>query len=120
MLDKVCAISLPSRENLTSQFSFKEVPVKVVGRELPVDLVLEIVDYNVILGLDWLSKYNVNIFCRRKKMVFQPSEGEMFEYKGTLRGSKWPVVSAMKVSRIDQKMCWIFGEHHGYDEKGNN
>ena len=32
--------------------------------------------------------------------MFQPSKGEVFEYKGTLQGSKWPVVSAMKVSRM--------------------
>ena len=34
LLDEVCVVSLPSGENLTSQFSFKEVLVKVVGREL--------------------------------------------------------------------------------------
>ena len=49
----MCNVSLPSGENLTSQFSFKVVPVKVAGRELPLDLiVLEMVDYDVILGMD--------------------------------------------------------------------
>ena len=68
---------------------------------MPVDLiVLEMVDYDVILGMDWLSKYNAIIYCRRKKEVFQPSGGETFEYKVTLRGSKWPVVSALKVSKM--------------------
>ena len=53
LLDEVYVVSLPLGENLTSQFSFKEVHVKVVGRELPVDLiVLEMVDYDVILGMD--------------------------------------------------------------------
>ena len=57
---------------------------RVARRELPVDLiVLEMVDYDMILGIVWLSKYNASIFCRRKKGVFQPSEGEVFEYKGT-------------------------------------
>ena len=52
------------RENLTSRFVFKEIPVKVAGRELPIALiVLEMVDYDVILGIDWLSKYNATIFC---------------------------------------------------------
>ena len=41
---------------------------KVTGRRLPVDLiVLEMVDYDVILGMDWLSKYNATIFCRKKR-----------------------------------------------------
>ena len=89
LLDEICIVSLPSEENLTSRFSFKATPVKVVRREFPFDLiVLEIVDYDVILDIDWLSKYNATIFCRRKKVVFQPCEGEIFEYKGTPRGSK--------------------------------
>ena len=101
-----CVVSLPSGETLTSQFSFKEIHVKVVGRELPVDLiVLEMVDYDVILGMDWLSKYNATILCRRKKVVFQPSEGEVFEYKGTPQGSKWPAMSTMKESRMLLKGC---------------
>ena len=53
LLGEVCIVSLSSGENLTSRFSFKEVPVNVAGRELPVDLiVLEMVDYDVILGMD--------------------------------------------------------------------
>ena len=38
-------------------------------------------------------------------MVFHPSEGEVFEYKGTSRGNKWPVVSTMKASRMLIKGC---------------
>ena len=37
--------------------------------------------------------------------MFQPSEGEMFEYKGTPRGSKWPRMSIMKASRMLIKGC---------------
>ena len=63
------------------------------------------VDYDVILGMDRLSKYNATIFCRRKKVVFQPSEEKTFEYKGTPQGSKWPVVSVMKASRMLTMGC---------------
>ena len=105
-LGEVCVVSLPLGETLTSRFSFKEVSVKVAGRELPDDLiVLEMVNYDVILGMDWLSKCNATILCRRKNVVFQPSKREVFEYKGTPRGSKWPVVSAIKTSRMLLKGC---------------
>ena len=106
LLEEVCVVSLPLRENLTSRFSFEEVPVKVTERRFPVDLiVLEMVDYDVILGKDWMSKYSATIFYKRKKVVFQPSEEEVFEYKGTPRGNKWPVVSALKASRMLLKGC---------------
>ena len=37
--------------------------------------------------------------------MFQPSEGEVFECKGTPRGSKWLVVSALKASKMLFKGC---------------
>ena len=37
--------------------------------------------------------------------MFQPSEEEVFEYNGTPRGSEWPVVSALKASRMLLKGC---------------
>ena len=50
LLEGVCAVSPPSRENLTLRFSFEKVPVKFIERRLPVDLiVLEMVDYGMIL-----------------------------------------------------------------------
>ena len=39
LLDEVCVVSLSSGEYLTLRFSFKDVPIKVTGRELPVDLI---------------------------------------------------------------------------------
>ena len=100
LLEEVCVVSLPLRENLTSRISFEEVPIKVIGERLPVDLiVLEMVDYDVILGMDWLSKYNIPFLCRRKRAMFQPSVGEVFDCEGTPRESKWLVVSALKAIR---------------------
>ena len=37
--------------------------------------------------------------------MFQPSEREVFKYKGTPRGSKWLVMSAMKASIMLFKGC---------------
>ena len=37
--------------------------------------------------------------------MFQPSEGEIFEYKGTPQGSKWLIVSIMKACRMLIKEC---------------
>ena len=87
-------------------FSFKEVLVKFARRRFPVDLIaLEMVNYSMILGMGWLSKYNAPFLCRRRKVVFQPFIGEMAECKGTPRGSKWLEVSVLKASRILFKGC---------------
>ena len=70
LLNEACVVSLASGKNLTSRFNFKVAPVKIAGRELPIDLIiLEMVDYDVLLGMNCLSKYNATIFCRRKNVV---------------------------------------------------
>ena len=100
LLEGMCVVSLHSRENFTSRFSFTEVQVKVTGRGLPVNLImLEIVDSSMVLGMGQLSRYNIPFLCRRKRAMFQPSVGEVFDCKGTPRESKWLVVSALKESR---------------------
>ena len=71
LLGEMCVVSLPSGENLTSRFSFKEVQVKVTRRRLPVDLImLEVVDSSIVLGMRQLSRYNIPFLCRRRRAMF--------------------------------------------------
>ncbi|KAL5577023.1 hypothetical protein UlMin_018722 [Ulmus minor] len=57
--------SLPSGEVLLSVYWLLTVPIILLERELYVDLiVLDMYDYDVILGMDFLEKYNATIECR--------------------------------------------------------
>ncbi|GMN24121.1 hypothetical protein TIFTF001_049122 [Ficus carica] len=57
--------SLPSGEILLSDFWMQNVPVIICDRELYVDLIaIKLQDYDVILGMNFLSKYNAKIDCR--------------------------------------------------------
>ncbi|XP_024031884.1 uncharacterized protein LOC112094643 [Morus notabilis] len=50
-------IALPSGDVLLSSHWLRHVPVEIAGRELSADLVvLNLVDYDVILGMDFLGK----------------------------------------------------------------
>ncbi|XP_062086532.1 uncharacterized protein LOC133792641 [Humulus lupulus] len=63
-LSEVFSTMLPSGEILYSTHWLRGVPICIDGRELYADLImLEMHDYEVILGMDWLSKYNVTIDC---------------------------------------------------------
>ena len=56
ILSDVCSVSLPSGENIVLWFCFKAIPIKITGCNLAADLlVLEMIDYDVMLGIDWLS-----------------------------------------------------------------
>ncbi|KAL5583195.1 hypothetical protein UlMin_015637 [Ulmus minor] len=60
--------SLPSGEFLLSVYWLRTVPIILSERELYVDLiVLDMYDYDVILGMDFLAKYNATIECRLRR-----------------------------------------------------
>ncbi|XP_062075030.1 uncharacterized protein LOC133779043 [Humulus lupulus] len=63
-------------------------------------LVLDLHKYDVIFGMDWLNKYGVVINYKHKKVVFTQVGEQLFEFKGTPRKKKWPMISALKVRRM--------------------
>ncbi|TYK19421.1 ty3-gypsy retrotransposon protein [Cucumis melo var. makuwa] len=46
-------------------------------------LVLDMQDFDVILGMDWLSANHASIDCFGKEVVFNPPSGPSFKFRGT-------------------------------------
>ena len=66
-----------------------------------VDLVvLDIEDFEVILGMDQLSKYRVAIDCNKKTLTFQPPGEKKFTFAGTNKRKPSPIISTMKASKL--------------------
>ncbi|XP_074342415.1 uncharacterized protein LOC141679962 [Apium graveolens] len=108
---------LPSGEILYSNKWLRAVPIYIDNHELYVDLVvLEMHDYEVILGMDWLSKYNATIDCKNKKVMFNPSEGDQFEFVANFSNYMISTISAIKDRRMLQDGCvGYFGNVIGTD-----
>ena len=60
---------------------------------------LDVTDYNVILGMDFLSKYEATIDYKAKIIGFKPPGEEMFTFFGDRRNSKKMFISAMQARR---------------------
>ncbi|XP_057246753.1 uncharacterized protein LOC104899098 [Beta vulgaris subsp. vulgaris] len=61
-------ISLPSGENYPCLAEYCGVPISVLGINLLADLTaFSMVEFHVILGMDWLFKYRAQIHCRDQK-----------------------------------------------------
>ncbi|KAL5540696.1 hypothetical protein UlMin_043348 [Ulmus minor] len=64
---------LPSGDIMLSSYWLRAVPVVISERELCADLVmLDMTDYDVILGMDFLSKYGAMMDCKAKAVGFNP------------------------------------------------
>ena len=73
--------SLPSGEILLSNFWIRNIPIVICGRELYVDLIaIKLQDYDAILEMDFLGKYNTKIDCIMHCVMFSPFGEEEFNF----------------------------------------
>ncbi|KAA0056693.1 gag protease polyprotein [Cucumis melo var. makuwa] len=69
-------------------------------------LVVDMLDFNVILGMDWLAANHASIDCSRKEVAFNPPSMASFKFKA--EGSRLlpKVISAMRVSKLLSQGTW--------------
>ena len=73
------SVVTPLSEELEMNVFFPYCPVLVEGRELPADLVLlDVIGFDVILGMDWLAQYYATVDCRAKEVIFRIPNGNEF------------------------------------------
>ena len=73
------SIATPLSDELKIDIVFSSCPVLVEGRELLADLVLlDVIDFNVILGMDWLAQHYGILDCREKEVIFRISNDMKF------------------------------------------
>ena len=98
--------ALPSGEVIVSTHWLRAVSMRIVDRELFSDLiVLEMYDYDLILGMDFLGKYNASIECRKRKVIFDPEGETRFEFVGDPRKKTKLFLSAMKAQKMLANGC---------------
>jgi len=81
----------------------------VNGREWLADLIaLDIHDLDVILGMDWLSRYHATIDFHKKKVVFEPPNKPHFCFIGVEVKPSIPIVTTMKACQLVNKGCMAY------------
>ncbi|KAA0039607.1 gag protease polyprotein [Cucumis melo var. makuwa] len=69
-------------------------------------LVLDMLDFDVILGMDWLVANHASIDCSRKEVAFNPPSMASFKFKGEGSRSLPQVISAMRASKLLSQGTW--------------
>ncbi|KAL0544042.1 hypothetical protein IC582_019153 [Cucumis melo] len=106
-LSGVLSVSTPSREVLLSKKKIKACQIEIANQMLDVTLLmLDMQDFDVILGMDWLSANHASIDCFRKEIVFNPPSGASFKFMGTRIVCIPKVISAMKASKLLSQGTW--------------
>ncbi len=100
------SMTLPFGKVMLSTCWLRAVLIIVDDRKLCVDLiVLDMHDFDVILGMDWLSKYNATIDYRKRRVIFEPMGEEKFKFVGKPKKSGTPIISALKAKKMLSNGC---------------
>jgi len=85
---------------------YVDVGVSLSGYETEVDLIpLELHDFDIILGMNWLSKYKALIDCYPKTVTFQTPEGERMIFEGERILKPIALISVITAQRLLRKGC---------------
>ena len=105
-MDVQLYVTTPLGPTYCTDLVFKDCTIQLEGRVLPADLVqLDIQGWDVILGMDWLTRHKVTIDCERKLVTFSTPEGERVTFKGRGHQVTTPTVSAMQAIKMLKKGC---------------
>ncbi|KAL0554397.1 hypothetical protein IC582_008317 [Cucumis melo] len=82
-LHHVLSVSTPSGECMLSKEKAKTCQIEIAGHVIEVTLlVLDMLDFDVILGMDWLAANHASIDCSCKEVTFNPPSRASFKFKG--------------------------------------
>ena len=99
-------VSLPARDPLFSDRVVRDSRVLIGGQEFPADLIaLDMRDFDVVLGMDWLSRHRATLDCYKKEVKLHiPGKLEV-KFKGMRRELSSNMISTMAAQRMLHKGC---------------
>ncbi|XP_077219749.1 uncharacterized protein LOC143853939 [Tasmannia lanceolata] len=102
-------VSTPVGSDLVANSISKTCPIRICDRELVADLILlDLDDFDVILGMDWLSVHHALVNYNKKIANFEIPREERFCFEGSGARSTLVILSAMQACRLLRQGCEAF------------
>ena len=90
------SVATPMGDSLVCNSMLKSCVIQIEDREMLANLILmDMYDYDVILGMVWLVTYHASVDCFGKEVVFQPIREPEFRFKGSRMHALPRVISAL-------------------------
>ena len=100
------------KEQIICTSVFKGCEVLIERVVLKKNLIsLEMWNFDIILGMDWLSTHRVSVDCFTKKVVFRKLGFPKLKFEGDRRILPTCVISALEAKRLLHKSCEVYLAH---------
>ncbi|XP_076906145.1 uncharacterized protein LOC143562134 [Bidens hawaiensis] len=105
-LDTALAISTPTGETSIITHVYQNCPLVVGNVVRKADLLpMKIGDFDVILGMDWLTMHRETTDCHRKRVLFGDALHPEFIFQGAQPRKYLKIISALKAQKLISHGC---------------
>ena len=112
LLDVPILVSTPVGESVIVEKVYRSCLVTFVGSNTHVDLIiLEMVDFDVILGMTWLSQNFAILDCNAKTMTLAKPGIDPLVWEGDYTSNPVRIISFLRVKKMVSKGCLAFLAH---------
>ncbi|MCF6774917.1 hypothetical protein L3H44_11035, partial [Corynebacterium sp. MC-12] len=104
LLNKPFEVSIPTGESIMARRVYYDCVVTVCDHDTLADLIeLEMVEFDVIIGMDWLASCYATVDCRTKRVYFHFPNEVVLEWEGKIRAPKGRFISYFKARKMISK-----------------
>ena len=102
-------VATPLGDSVVVNKIIRDYCVMIGYRKMTVDLVLlDLQDFDVILGMHWLASYHASVDCFGKRVTFSIPGQPDFSFEGKHVDKPLRMISALRASSLLRKCCQGF------------
>ncbi|KAK1414363.1 hypothetical protein QVD17_16561 [Tagetes erecta] len=105
-LDHTLSISTPMGNSITITHVYRNCPIRVDSVVREADLLpMQMGDFDIILGMDWLTRHRVTIDCHSCRVIFGDLHNPDLVYQGIQPHKSLKIISALKAQKLISHGC---------------
>ncbi|XP_017609647.1 uncharacterized protein LOC108455618 [Gossypium arboreum] len=102
-------VSSPLGQSVLVDQVCRRFPLMIKNITFLVDLlIMPFGDFDMILGMDWLTKHGVIFYCCKKKFVVQSENGDKIEVNGIQTSGSTRIILAIRANKLLNQGCEAF------------
>ncbi|GJU06468.1 putative reverse transcriptase domain-containing protein [Tanacetum coccineum] len=106
LLDHVLCISTPMKDSARITHVYRDLPLQFDDKIRLVNaLPLDMCEFDIILGIDWLAIHRATIDCHSCRVIFGDIHTPEFIYHGSFLGKPMKIISALKARTLLSHGC---------------